>query len=170
MPLALIGFRGTGKSTIARRLSDRLQLPWFDADVELERRAEKTIREIFADEGEGGFRDREEHVLAELTAQGDVILALGGGVILREANRQLIREADVVWLTAPAAVIAERLAADPTTSGRRPQLTSSGGLPEIESLLADREPLYHECADITVSTKDKTPEQIADEIVCLLGR
>ena len=69
-PVVLIGYRGTGKTTVARLLAERLQWPWFDADVELERVAGRSIREIFADEGESGFRDREEQIVAQLVTRG----------------------------------------------------------------------------------------------------
>lgn len=166
--IALIGYRGTGKSTIAQLLAQRLGWSWVDADAELEKRAGQTIKAIFAEEGEGGFRDRETAVVLDLAQRDHTVLALGGGCVLREVNRQAIRRGLVVWLTADPRSIAARIAADPTTSERRPNLTTAGGLAEIEQLLAVREPLYRECADCSVDTVGKTPEQVVDEIVCFL--
>src|SRR5690606_18002376 len=98
MHLALIGYRGTGKTTVAQVLARELGWPWIDADVELERRAGRTIRQIFAEEGEGAFRDLEEAVLVDLAQGAPQILALGGGVILRESNRRVLRaSAQTAW-------------------------------------------------------------------------
>lgn len=170
MHLALIGYRGTGKTTVAQVLARELGLPWIDADVELERRAGRTIRQIFAEEGEGAFRDLEEAVLVDLAQGAPQILALGGGVILRESNRRVLRaSAQTAWLTASPQTIFERINACTTSAERRPNLTAAGGLEEIETLLAAREPLYRECADCIVATDGRTPESIAGEIVARLG-
>lgn len=170
MNLALIGYRGTGKTTVARVLSQRLGWPAIDADVELERQAGRSIKQIFADSGEQTFRDLEASLLQQLTAGENQILSLGGGVILRPENRAAIKSRCVTaWLTAAAATLFVRIHGDPTTSERRPNLTAGGGLPEIEQLLAIREPLYRECADCIVATDDRSPESIADEIANQLG-
>src|SRR5262249_35187521 len=100
----LIGYRGSGKTTVARMLAQRLGWTWLDADEELERRAGRTIRTIFAEEGESGFRDREATLLEELAGRRECVVATGGGVVLRETNRQRLRTTGViVWLTADAA-------------------------------------------------------------------
>src|SRR5690349_1810518 len=99
MNLFLIGYRGSGKTTVAAALAERLGWPWIDADVELERRAGKSIKEIFAAEGETGFRDRESATLAELAHRDGWIVALGGGAVLREQNREAVTgRGPVVWL------------------------------------------------------------------------
>src|SRR4051812_32333065 len=99
--LFLVGPRGGGKSTVARLLAERLGWAWADADVLLERRAGMTIREVFEREGEAGFRDREAAVLRELCGLRDHVIATGGGVVLREENRDAMRRAgDVIYLTA----------------------------------------------------------------------
>jgi shikimate kinase len=165
--VCLIGYRGTGKSTVSQLLSARIGWPCLDADIELERRAGKSIRDIFAKDGEMAFRDLETAILQELTNQDRLILALGGGAVLREENRLSIRRGLVVWLQADPPTIWERMRADPLTTGQRPNLTT-GGLKEIEELLAARTPLYEDCADYTVQTAGRAPDQIADEIVCLL--
>jgi shikimate kinase len=164
----LIGYRGTGKSTVARLLAERLGWAWIDADDEIERRAGRTIREIFAIGGEVAFRGWESQVVEDLSRRRHSVVALGGGAVLRHENRAWIREGWVVWLTAPAETVLARVAADPATASRRPNLTVSGGLAEIQQLLIVREPLYRECADCVVNTVDKTPEQVTGEIVCFL--
>ena len=170
MNLVLIGYRGTGKSTVGRRLAEQLEMDFIDADDELERRAGQTIREIFASGGEAAFRDLEAVVIADLLHSDKRVLALGGGAVVRPENRMLIRQAKncVIWLQAGAATLDRRISVDTSTSQRRPNLTASGGLAEIERLLATREPLYRECARFAVGTEDKTTEQIAAEVVSLL--
>jgi len=166
--IALIGYRGTGKTTVARLLANSLRWSWIDADVELERRAEKTINEFFAQEGETAFRNLETQVVLDLTQRERIVLALGGGAVLREENRAAIRRGTVVWLQADAATIFARTSTDPTTPERRPNLTAVGGLAEIEQLLAAREPLYRDCADFAVATVGITPDQVVDQVVSLL--
>jgi shikimate kinase len=170
MNLLLIGYRGTGKSTVGRLVAESLGLAFTDADAELEKRAGRSIREIFATDGEQAFRDLEAVVVAELCQRNNMVVALGGGAVLRAENRAVIRSRGkrTVWLKAPPAVLFERIAADASTAQRRPNLTTAGGLAEVESLLAARTPYYEECADFTVDTEGKTAEQVAAEVVSLV--
>ena len=165
-PVFLIGYRGTGKSTVARELAQRLGYEWADADDEIERRTGKPIAAIFSDDGESAFRDWESGVVAELCARRRTVVALGGGAVLREANREAVRAAGpVVWLTAAVDTILARLEADQTTAARRPKLTTLGGRAEVEAILAQRTPIYLGCATLVVDTEAKTAAQVADEIV-----
>ncbi len=170
MNLILIGYRATGKTTLARLLSERLGWEWIDSDVEIERRAGKIIARIFAEDGEPAFRELEAQVIADLCRRSNLVLAAGGGVPLREDNRQAMRAAGkVVWLQASPETIHARMAGDETTAQRRPNLTDKGGLDEIVELLAKREPIYRQAADLEVDTDGKTPEQLADEILTRLS-
>lgn len=165
--ITLIGYRGCGKSTVAALLADRAGLPWRDADAELERRLGCSIAALVRDRGEAAFRDEESLVLAGLLAGEPCVLATGGGVVLRPDNRDLIRRLGrpVVWLTAPAEVVRQRLAADPTTASRRPGLTGSDPLAEVADTLAAREPLYRECADAVFDTAIESAEQVVARIL-----
>jgi len=166
----LIGYRCTGKTTVACLLAKKLGWDWVDADIVLETRWGKTVRQIFADDGETGFRDKEEQILAELCRLQRSVVATGGGVIVRETNRQRMRLAGkVVWLTADAQTIWERFKADAATAEKRPPLTV-GGLAEIEELLKIREPLYRACADFTISTAGQSTGEIAQQIADKLTR
>jgi shikimate kinase len=167
----LIGYRGTGKSTVARLLAEKLGWTWADADQCLEERHGRTIAEIFRDEGETGFRDKETALLAELCSRRHQVLATGGGAILQGGNRELLRRSGmVVWLRADPETIWSRLQADAQTAKRRPALTQQGGREEIEALLAAREPLYRECADLIVDTGQREPAEVVAQIATELRR
>jgi shikimate kinase len=169
MLLHLIGYRGSGKSAVAAALSQQLGWPWLDADAELERRAGKTIKQIFADSGETAFRDLESAVAADLIENDRSITAWGGGVILRESNQQLLkRRGKVIWLTASPETLLARINGDITTAERRPNLTGQGGLAEIRTLLAQRTPLYAACADLTIDTLEQSPPEFASRIIAEL--
>src|SRR5580698_10732446 len=141
MNLVFIGYRATGKTTLARHLAQRLGWEWIDADVEIEQRAGKSIARIFAEDGEPVFRDLEATVIAELCGREEIVLAAGGGAPLREASRRAMRQSGhVVWLTATPPTILARMTADATTAARRPNLTDRAPLEEIVQVLGRREP------------------------------
>jgi shikimate kinase len=166
----LVGYRGTGKTTVARLLAERLGRPWLDADAVLEERAGRTIRAVFAEEGEAGFRRRESAVLEDLCRCPGHVIATGGGVVLSPDNRARLRAAGaVVWLTADAETIGRRLRGDASTAERRPALTV-GGPEEVRQLLRVREPFYRECAHHRLDTAGRDPGEVAEAIVALLGR
>jgi shikimate kinase len=164
----LIGARGSGKTTVARLLAGRLGWSWADADEQLERRAGRTIRAMFADEGQGRFRDLESQVLLELARLEGHVIATGGGVVLREANRAILRQGFVVWLTADHETLWRRMQGDSTTVERRPNLTV-GGAAEVAEVLHQREPLYRSCADLVIATAGRAPEQVTAGIHAFLG-
>lgn len=164
--LVLVGYRGTGKSTVGQLLADRLGKPFIDADVRIEARAGRSITSIFAESGEAAFRDWEERVLAETaeTEPGSV-LATGGGAVLRESNRIRLRDYGlVVWLRASSAELASRLMTNPGAVADRPALTSTGTLNEIAHVLEVRLPLYRAAADLEVDTEGRSPIQVAELI------
>ncbi|MEN6451517.1 MAG: shikimate kinase [Thermoguttaceae bacterium] len=169
MLLTLIGYRATGKTTIAQLLAERLHCDWIDADVEIERRAGQSIQQIFAEHGEPAFRDLEARVIADLCGRDRLVLAAGGGAPLRPENRRAIRAAGkVVWLHARPETILARMTGDAMTAARRPSLTDKDPLAEIVHLLEVRTPIYQELADFTVDTEGKSPDKLADEIAAWL--
>jgi shikimate kinase len=162
--LFLVGYRGSGKTTVAQHLAQQLRWDWVDADTLLETQEGRSIRQIFAEEGEAFFRDKEAALLEQLCQGQRQVVATGGGVVLRPENRQRLRAAGyVVWLVADAGTLWERLCRDASTFARRPDLTV-GGREEIEQLLRLREPLYAAVAHLTVNTVGRTPADIAAEI------
>lgn len=164
--IILVGPRCTGKTTTGRLLAERLGLAFADVDDRIEAVAEKSIAQIFADEGESGFRDREAAALAELCAQPTTVIATGGGAVGRDANRRLLKSAGfVAWLSGSPETLWARLQSDPVTAARRPNLTAAGGLEEIRTLLAGREPLYRAVADFAIATDSLSPEAVAAAIL-----
>jgi shikimate kinase len=165
----LIGYRGSGKSAVGQLLAETLGWTCVDSDLLLEAREGRSIRQIFAEEGEGRFRDLESSLLAEICQREKQVIATGGGVILRLDNRHRLKQyGTVVWLTADPATLWERLQSDAATADRRPDLTV-GGIAEIETLLRIREPLYAECAHIVVETAGCTPRDVAALVLEKLG-
>jgi shikimate kinase len=162
MNITLVGYRGTGKSTLAIPLAKRLGWTAVDADAELERRAGRTIRQIFDTDGEPEFRRLERETLVDLLGQQNLVIAAGGGAILNPETRSDIQSSGpVIWLKASTDTIEKRLYGDATTTERRPNLTASGGRAEIEQLLHQREPLYRETASLVVTTDEPLPGQTA---------
>ncbi len=165
--IALIGYRATGKTTVAKELASRLPgWNWVDADVEIERAEGKTIAQIFQQSGESGFRDLESTVTAELLLRPQTIIATGGGVVIRPENRERLKQtAFVVWLKASAETIYNRMYSDETTATRRPALTDSAPFEEIVKMLNMRQSWYEQTANVSVDTDALAAEQIADWII-----
>ena len=161
----LIGYRGSGKTTVGRALAARLGWAFLDADERIESAAGMSIKDIFAAEGEAGFRDRESAVLAHLCRLTQTVVATGGGVVLRPANRELLHAGFVTWLTASPETLSLRIQSDPTTTTRRPNLTAAGGVTEVRAMLAVREPHYRESADFVVDAERLSPEAASDAIL-----
>jgi shikimate kinase len=165
--LVLIGYRGSGKSTVGRIVAGRLTRPFVDTDREIENQSGRSIASLFAEGGDVAFRDWEEQVLAELTARyPEAIVASGGGAVLRETNRRRIREFGfVAWLSAPADELARRLEEDHDNQVNRPALTVAGTIAEIVNVLADRASIYRQLADVVVETEGKSPEMVARAVI-----
>ena len=159
----LIGMMAVGKTTVGRHLAGLLGYEFVDSDQEVERRCGTDISWIFDMEGENGFRDREQKVLEELTARSGVVLATGGGAVLREGNRANLRDrGTVVYLRASVKQIVERTRRD----RKRPLLQGDGDLSaRITALVGEREELYRATAHIVCHTKGRPSKILAEEIV-----
>jgi len=169
MIITLIGYRSSGKSSIAPRLARRLGWSWIDSDRVIEERAGCSIRQIFESEGEAGFRQRESEILAEMLQQDRLVLATGGGAILREENRVRMKAAGpVVWLHISIEALTKRLSRDRSGGENRPSLTGRPVAEEVAEVMAIREPLYRECASIIVDSEREWPEQVARRIASQL--
>jgi shikimate kinase len=162
----LIGPRGSGKTTVGRLLAAQLGWSFVDMDDLIEAAAGNTIADIFATEGEFGFRDREAEALAQIAHRPDHVIATGGGIILRPDNRsRLCKSGHCVWLTAPAEVLWDRIRVDAATPVRRPALTDLSPLDEIRHVLATREPLYQSVAHQAIASGSQSPEAIVSAIL-----
>ena len=159
--LFLVGMMGAGKSTIGRLLARRMKRPFFDSDLEIEQRCGVSVPVIFDIEGEPGFRAREAQMIAELTELEGIILATGGGVVLdAESRKRLATRGTVVYLHAPPADLHERVRHDKN----RPLLATADPLAKLETLYAERDPLYREIADIVVDTGKQSASTLAREL------
>jgi len=163
--IALIGMRGSGKTTVGRELAASLGGSHVDTDDLIAQRAGRAIVEIFASEGEAGFRRRESQIIREVLQSPPAVLSVGGGAVLDPGNVVALRAAAaIVWLTAPSEVLHERIARDASTSSNRPPLTVLHGVAELEELLARRTATYRGAADLTIDTSGRSPREIAQEI------
>lgn len=170
MVVTLIGYRASGKSSVAPKLARKLDWSWIDCDDVIEQRAGASVRDIFEHEGEAGFRKRESEILAELLQQENLVIASGGGAVLSESNRSLMKAAGpVVWLQASVEVLARRLGGDRSSSERRPSLTGRPIADEVAEVLAKREPLYRECATLIVDAGIERPSQMAERIALYIA-
>ncbi len=154
--------RGAGKTTVGRELANLLKLPFVDTDSEIERHTGRTIADIFAIDGEAAFRRLEVDAVRDAVAQTPCVISVGGGAVLDVGNvDRLKRTAVVVWLFAPVEVLCNRVSRDAASPRTRPSLTEHGGLDELRTLLARREPLYRAAADVMFDTGTSTPGVIA---------
>jgi shikimate kinase len=159
--VVLVGMMGAGKSTIGRRLSARLGLPFLDADAEIEAAAGMSIPDIFESRGELDFRDGEVRVIARLLDSGPAVLATGGGAFMRQETRDRIHDKAVsIWLKVDSDVIMRRV----KRRSDRPLLQTADPQATVERLINEREPIYGQ-ADLTVWSRDVPHEKIVDECI-----
>lgn len=164
--LTLVGPMGAGKSTIGRLLAKELQLSFKDSDREIEERTGASIPLIFDLEGEEGFRVREEQAIGDLLQEPGLILATGGGAILKPENRKIMASRSIViYLHTSVEHQLERTARDKN----RPLLQTKNPRKVLEDLLEIREPLYREIADIIIETDTRPPRLVVQEIIAQLA-
>jgi shikimate kinase len=167
--IALVGLMGVGKSSVGRRLANALDLPFRDADAEVEAAAGRSISDIFTDLGEAAFREGERRVIARLLDQPPHVLATGGGAFMNDQTRELIKSKAIsVWLKADLDVLVRRVSRKDT----RPLLAGKDPLAVLEDLAATRYPVYGQ-ADVIVETGDAahhvTVDQVMQAITAFLG-
>lgn len=159
--VVLIGLMGAGKTTVGRRLAQRLDLPFSDADQEIEQAAGKTIPEIFADHGEQHFRDGECRVIARLLKSGQQVIATGGGAYMNEQTRQNIKDGAVsIWLRADLDLLMKRV----RRRSHRPLLQNADPEAVMRQLIADRYPVYA-LADLVVDSRDVPHNTIVKDVI-----
>jgi shikimate kinase len=163
--IVLVGLMGAGKTKIGRRLSTRLNLPFFDSDIEIEEAAGETIEEIFRNRGEAAFRDGERRVIARLLCQPVHVLATGGGAFMDPATRAIIRRAGVsIWLRADLDTLLARVA----RRTNRPLLSGRDQRAVMSDLIERRSPIYAE-ADLTIDSSEGPPEATVTRVIAALA-
>lgn len=156
-----VGLMGSGKTTIGRALARKLNLHFVDSDHEIEKRTGVSVPTIFEIEGEGGFRDRESEVIADLVTSKNLILATGGGAVLREQNRELLKNnGTVVYLRAPV----EELFARTSRDRNRPLLQTADPMARLQELFVLRDPLYKETAHVIIDTNRQSVQQLVSDL------
>lgn len=163
--VALIGARGSGKSTVAGLLAELLGLAHIDTDEMVVSESGHTIAEIFASEAEAGFRIREHSAVRRAVELAPAVISLGGGAVLDPANMASIRTlATIVWLTARPSTLVERIESDATSVSQRPSLLSKPLLEEMEEITRVREPIYRAVADLVIDTTNVEADEVARAI------
>lgn len=161
----LVGLMAVGKSTVGRTLAETLEMPFYDSDAEIELRAGAEVSWIFDVEGEKGFRDREEHVIDELTQMRGVVVATGGGAVKRTANRQhLAARGIVIHLDCPL----RRLLARTRNDKKRPLLQGDNPEEILTRLVRERAPLYDEISDYRFISDEQSVKSLVQKIVTQL--
>lgn len=160
--LYLLGMMGAGKSTVGRLLAQELGYVFVDTDTLVEKAAGgKSINQLFEDEGEAGFRQLESQVLAQVCAFTKLVIATGGGIVIKQENWSYLHHGLIVWLDVPVEILCARLAEDTT----RPLLQDTDPQEKLRSLLEQRQHLYSQ-ADLRITvTEGETPEQVARRIL-----
>lgn len=168
MNVVLIGYRGTGKSTVAAHLTSLLHWPCISLDDEIQKRASKSIPEIVSGQGWDHFRNLESQVVADVADLDHRVIDAGGGVILREDNVRLLRRNGLlIWLTAPPSILIHRIKDDT----QRPALKEGKTfLEEVEEVLREREPLYQAAAHHQIDTTNLPPEETSRRILDLVEK
>jgi shikimate kinase len=163
--IILVGPMGAGKTTIGKQLAQQLGRNFYDSDREIEKHTGANIPLIFELEGEEGFRKREKNILIELTKKQEIVLATGGGAVLDPDNRaQLAKDSFVIYLSAPLTQLFNRTSKD----RNRPLLQTENPRKKLEEIIAARDPLYREVADIIVETDDKPVRNVVKNLLVRL--
>jgi shikimate kinase len=169
--VVLIGYRGCGKTTIGRKLADRLWRTFIDIDDLIVRNAGKTIKDIFQQDGEEHFRDLETEALRQVLQIPDHVLGLGGGTVMRPRNQQMLKASGgrIIYLRCEPAELLRRVQADERSAQTRPDLTPlGGGIEEIKLKLAEREPVYRRIMDAELDVTSMSPDDALVHIARLL--
>ena len=166
MNIVLIGYRGTGKSTVGRLLAARLGRTLVSTDAEIVARAKRAIPEIVAQEGWDYFRDLESDICRELAGRDQLVIDTGGGAILRPHNVEVLKKnGRLFWLTASVETIAARIGGD----NQRPSLTGTKSfVDEVADVLRERTPKYQAAADHVIATDDRSIDQLVETLLTLV--
>jgi len=169
--VVLIGYRGTGKSTVGRKIADILKMPFYDTDELVRKRTGRVIKEIVEEGGWGSFRKEEKKIIRRLSSVRGSVIATGGGAVMDEGNLNILRKRGVfIWLTADVGTMIERMEKDKISDEQRPSLSKDDLYRETADMLELRMPVYSDLADFTVDTSGKDIDGVAGEICRVLNR
>jgi shikimate kinase len=161
----LIGYRGTGKSAVGKRLADKLQMPFYDTDELVERGAGRSIRDMVAEKGWAYFRKRESEIVRKLAVLQRGVVATGGGAVMDEGNCDILKKHGLlIWLRADVMTMVERMRDDATSKERRPPFLHDDTFRETEDVLKQRIPVYRGLADFSLDTKGKNIDEIVNAV------
>ncbi len=169
MNLVLIGYRGSGKTTVGRRLADRLKMRFVDTDDLIEEHQGNPISEIVKSHGWGHFRKLERNTIEEISKEDHLIIAPGGGAVLDTDNVKALGENGfIIWLKADKQTLLKRMNQDPGTNTRRPTLTGKGTSEEVKEVISLREPIYERASEIQIDTSALDVEAVVENILTVL--
>jgi shikimate kinase len=163
--IVLIGYRGTGKSAVGKRLADKLRMPFYDTDELVERDAGRSIRDMVEEKGWAYFRKRECEIVRKLALLQRGVVATGGGVVLDQGNCDILKKHGLlIWLRADVMTMVERMREDATSKERRPSFLHDDAFRETEDVLKQRIPIYRGLADFSLDTKGKNIDEIVNAV------
>jgi shikimate kinase len=169
--IIVIGYRCTGKTSVGKKIAERLSIPFFDTDEIIQNNTGKTIKEIVDEKGWDAFRAEERETIRKLSSLTDGVIAAGGGAVTDAENRKALKQDGLcVWLTADASTIVARMKNDRMTTAQRPPLSDDGLERETAKILEAREPFYQEMADCIINTVGKGIDAVIDEVCSMLDR
>ena len=171
MHIILIGYRCTGKSSVGRKVAEKLELPFYDTDQMIADRIGKTIKAWVEEKGWASFRQEEKAVIKGIIPLEPGLISLGGGAVMDPEIREILRSMGlIVWLTAEVGTILTRMKSDPNNIDNRPPLSDKDWETEVKDLMFQRSPVYRQLADFSLETDGKTVEVVTEELLELLKR
>jgi len=163
--IVLIGYRGTGKSAVGKRLADKLRMPFYDTDELVERKAGRSIRDMVAENGWAYFRKREREIVQKLALLQRGVVATGGGAVMDESNCDILKKHGLlILLTADVMTMVERMRDDAASEERRPSFFHDDTFRETEDVLKERLPAYRGLADFSLDTTGKDIDEIVNTV------
>ena len=161
--LVLVGIPGAGKTTVGKLLSDALNLPFVDSDLEIQTRTGKSVAQIFTQDGEKFFRELEARTVSEILSSNNQVVSLGGGALGNEQTRDLVKQQTVIWLVASLSGAVSRIGLN-----RNRPLLLGNVRGQLSDLMKIREPIYREVSTYSIDTSDLRPDEVVAEIIKVL--
>jgi shikimate kinase len=169
--IILIGYRCTGKTSVGRKVAEKLELPFYDTDKIITDHIGKTIKAWVEEKGWESFRQEEKAVIKRIISLEPAVISLGGGAVMDLENRKILKSRGlIIWLTADVGTILTRMKSDPNNIDNRPPLSEKDWENETQEILAQRSPVYRKLSDFSLDTEGKTVKAISEELAALIKR